>query len=133
MADILCGAVLFAKDLAHMSRFYEQVAGLRVQHADADHVVLRASGFELVLHGIPKKIAKEINITVPPELRTEVPCKLFFAVPSLAQARTLAAQHGGGLHPAKREWSARGFRACDGFDPEGNVIQLREVAPLPST
>jgi hypothetical protein len=22
----------------------------------------------------------------------------------------------------------RGFRACDGHDPEGNVIQLREIA-----
>jgi hypothetical protein len=28
-----------------------------------------------------------------------------------------------------KEWSARGFRACETVDPEGNVIQFREDAP----
>lgn len=27
-----------------------------------------------------------------------------------------------------KEWEARGFRACDGRDPEGNVLQVREAA-----
>ena len=35
---------------------------------------------------------------------------------------------GGQLFAPKREWEARGFRACDGIDPEGNVIQLRQPA-----
>jgi hypothetical protein len=26
----------------------------------------------------------------------------------------------------EKEFEARGFRACDGYDPEGNVVQLRE-------
>lgn len=29
----------------------------------------------------------------------------------------------------REEWAARGFRACDGVDPEGNVLQFREPAP----
>ena len=31
--------------------------------------------------------------------------------------------------PTTAEWQAseRGFRACDGHDPEGNVIQVREA------
>jgi hypothetical protein len=32
-------------------------------------------------------------------------------------------------HSSPRVWfEARGFRACDGHDPEGNVVQFREVA-----
>ena len=33
---------------------------------------------------------------------------------------------GGRVKPVHDEWEARGFRACDGHDPEGNVIQVRE-------
>ena len=35
---------------------------------------------------------------------------------------------GGEVWPVDREWEAasRGFRACDGRDPEGNVFQVRE-------
>jgi hypothetical protein len=32
------------------------------------------------------------------------------------------------VHATEKEWSARGFRACDGYDPEGNVFQVREKA-----
>jgi predicted enzyme related to lactoylglutathione lyase len=40
----------------------------------------------------------------------------------------VAAAHGGAVQPAAREWEARGFRACDGHDPEGNIFQVRERA-----
>jgi hypothetical protein len=30
--------------------------------------------------------------------------------------------------PAEQEWSFQGSTVCDGFDPEGNVIQFREQA-----
>jgi hypothetical protein len=32
------------------------------------------------------------------------------------------------LDPAASEWTWRGLRHCDGHDPEGNVIQLRQPA-----
>ena len=32
----------------------------------------------------------------------------------------------GALYPSHKEWDARGFRACDGYDPEGNIVQLRK-------
>jgi hypothetical protein len=32
------------------------------------------------------------------------------------------------MEPADREWSFNGVTVCDGFDPEGNVIQFREDA-----
>jgi predicted enzyme related to lactoylglutathione lyase len=54
--------------------------------------------------------------------------KVCLPVASLAEARARAEALGGRLYPAQQEWQARGFRACDGHDPEGNVFQLRESA-----
>jgi hypothetical protein len=59
--------------------------------------------------------------------------KLVFAVPSIAQARAWAPALGGELNPPEKMFEARGFRACDGHDPEGNVIQFREDANVPPT
>lgn len=46
------------------------------------------------------------------------------------RTRVTAASLGGHIKPAAAEWSARGFRACDGHDPEGNVLQVRETAVI---
>ena len=122
------GAVVFAKDLARVARFYEELLPMTVAHAERDHIVLQAPQFELVVHAIPKRVADSFEITVPPERRSETAIKLFFPVASLAEARDKAPALGGGLSPEKKEWEARGFRACDGYDPEGNVVQFREEA-----
>jgi predicted enzyme related to lactoylglutathione lyase len=53
---------------------------------------------------------------------------LCLPVVSIAAARSLAVAHGGAIKSPQHEWEARGFRACDGYDPEGNVIQVRESA-----
>ena len=60
-------------------------------------------------------------------MREDAPIKLFFPVPSLADARARASALGGRVLPVDREWEARGFRACDALDPEGHVLQLREL------
>ena len=117
---------MFAKDLPRVARFYEELLSLSVGVAEPDLIVLESSGFQLVVHPLPKKIARSITITTPAERRTSVPTKLVFYVSALAQARKQAALLGGTLDPEKNEWEARGFRACDGHDPEGNVIQLRQ-------
>jgi len=121
------GAVVFAKDLARVARFYEELLPMTVAHAERDHIVLQAPQFELVVHAIPKRVADSFEITVPPERRSETAIKLFFLVDSIADARVKAATLGGELDPARNEWQARGLRACDGHDPEGNVVQLREL------
>ncbi len=120
------GAVLFATNLSRLARFYEGVAGLSVVHADVDIIVLDSAHQQLVLHGIPPHIAETIVIDSPPRLRTDTAVKLIFAVASIAEARAAAAVLGGGVNARKTEFEARGFRACDGHDPEGNVIQFRE-------
>lgn len=125
------GAVIYAKNVARLARFYEQLCGLPVVAAEGDHVVLGAGPVELVIHAIPKRVAQGIQIQDPPEAREDTPIKLVFAVPSLADVRTAAPALGGSLGPVKREWDwpARGFRACDGLDPEGNVVQFRQALP----
>lgn len=121
------GVVLFAKDIKRVAKFYEILLDLNVVHAAADHIVLESSSAALVIHGIPAKIAAGISIKTPPQVREETAIKPFFMIPSLAAARGIAESLGGKIAPATRQWSARGFTACDGHDPEGNVIQLRQT------
>ena len=47
---------------------------------------------------------------------------------TIEAARQKAATLGGQVAAKAQEWSARGFRACDAYDPEGNVFQVRESA-----
>jgi hypothetical protein len=84
-----------------------------------------------MVHPIPASIAKKIKITDPPARRSNSAVKLVFAIDSIASARLQAPQFGGELNPPERMFEARGFRACDGHDPEGNVIQFREDAAVP--
>jgi predicted enzyme related to lactoylglutathione lyase len=120
------GAVVFAKDPPRIARFYEAVCSMAVVHTDDGLIVLESPMQQLVIHGVPKKIAQSITISAPPRPRSDTAVKLVFPVDSIERARILADELGGGIYPPGKEFVARGFRACDGFDPEGNVIQLRE-------
>lgn len=119
-------AVVFAKDVAGMARFYGHVAGMEEVHGDKGHVVLDGGHFQLVIHGIPAHIADSIEITRPPQIRDAMPIKICLPVDDIDEARTRAAQLGGHIRAKAKEWQARGFTACDGHDPEGNVFQVRE-------
>ena len=127
------GAVLFAKDPQRVARFYEVLAGMTITHAGKDIIVLESPGHQLMVHPIPPKIARSIKITIPPQRRTQAAVKLVFAVGSIAETRARASDLGGALNPPERMFEARGFRACDGHDPEGNVIQFREDAGKSAT
>ena len=94
--------------------------------SEAELIVLESASMQLVLHGMPKRIAETISITTPPSRRENAAVKLVFPVSSLSQARGKASSLGGELNPSKKEFESRGFRACDGHDPEGNVVQFRE-------
>jgi predicted enzyme related to lactoylglutathione lyase len=122
------GAVLFAKDLPRVARFYSELLGMVQTVTETRLIVLESDSFQLVIHGIPKAVADRLDITTPPERRVDLPTKLVFPVPSLAQARADAVALGGQVDAPSAEFKARGFVACDGFDPEGNVVQFREAA-----
>ncbi len=93
--------------------------------------MLDASGHQLMVHPIPPRIARTIAITEPPKRRISAVVKMVFAVKSIANVRARAPALGGALQPPEKMFEARGFRACDGHDPEGNIIQFREIAGAP--
>ncbi len=122
------GAVLFAKDISRVAKFYAGVIPMTVTLERPDLIVLQSAQSQLVVHPLPPEIAESIEIADPPKRRTDLPTKLIFPVASLAEARAKAPALGGALNPPGKEFAARGFRACDGHDPEGNVVQFRETA-----
>jgi predicted enzyme related to lactoylglutathione lyase len=121
------GAIVYAKDIHRLARFYAAVADLEVMHEVDDHIVLESETHELVVVAIPAATAARIVVTSPPQRRENTAFKLSFAVASLAEARKAAQEAGGELNPPGKEWSFQGLRVCDGCDPEGNMIQLREL------
>lgn len=120
------GAVIYASDIRRIGAFYEQVAGLRITHAEGDHIVLESGAFQLVVVAVPARIAASIELTDPPRPREDTAIKLVLAVADMATAREAARSLGGQLLPPQREWQFQGMRVCDGYDPEGNVVQFRQ-------
>ena len=120
--NIRHGAVIFTGDHKRLAKFYEGVSGLSVRYADERITVLGSETFELVIHSLPN----QPTLSDPPRVREDTYIKPFFPVRSLAEAREKAAALGGQLRPQNEEWEARGFRACEAIDPDGNVIQFRE-------
>lgn len=128
MSGIKPGAVIYAKDVAVLVRFYEGVVPMEVKGQDRGAVYLETDMVQLVIHPVPAAVARRIEITSPPRVREESAVKLVFVVDSLARVRAAAPALGGALRPASAAFVTRGFRACDGHDPEGNVVQFREPA-----
>lgn len=122
--NIRPGAVVFTANHKRLAKFYEAMSGLPVSFSDDNHTVLASDTFELVIHSL----SGEPRVSDPPLAREDSYIKPFFPVTSLAKARAKAAALGGQLRPENEEWSARGFRACEAIDPDGNVIQFREDA-----
>ena len=116
------GAVIFTGDHKRLARFYEAVTGLAVLFTDDGITVLGSETFELVIHSL----SGEPQVSGPPYVREDSYIKPFFPVRKLSAAREKAAAFGGQLRPENEEWTARGFRACEAIDPDGNVIQFRQ-------
>ena len=115
--------VIFVADVQRVARFYRELMNMTLATEDARHVSLTLPGFELVIHGMHGE-----PDTVPeggPVVREDSYIKVCLPVESIAAAREHAPSLGGFIKPAKYEWEYGGIRACDGNDPEGNVIQVR--------
>jgi catechol 2,3-dioxygenase-like lactoylglutathione lyase family enzyme len=120
--------VLFVANVAAIAEFYRTLADMTVVHAAPDHVLLEIAGLQLVvhaLHGAPPAVEDDAGSVA---VREDAYFKLCLPVARIAAARAQALAMGGAIGPVANEWQARGFRACDGHDPEGNVIQVREAA-----
>lgn len=120
------GMLIYAKNVAAVSTFYEQVLNARVLHADEEHRVLQSPDVQLIIHAIPSEYVSSVDIEVPPEPRTEQAIKPFFTVKSLESAVTLVEKLGG--RPCGPIWPGPGMNVRNVCDPEGNILHLREKA-----
>jgi predicted enzyme related to lactoylglutathione lyase len=123
------GALIYARDIGLLTHFYRTLLQMDIRSQDAAFVVMENDDIQLLIHAIPEPIACDIDIQVPPILREQGAIKLFFTVPSLAWAEARAADLGGGLLP--QQWPGPGFVLRNAFDPEGNILQLREFLSVP--
>ena len=121
------GAVLYAKEPARLAAFYAAVTGIELEMIENGFTVLGAKPSQLVIVRIPKRIAENIDIATPTEVREDTPVKIVFGVDDIARARKCATELGGAVKAAEHEWAFEGARVCDGYDPEGNVFQLRQI------
>ena len=122
------GAVLFARRLDQVAAFYSNVLGLSETNRDDDHIRLESPTFLLVVHRIAGPPAQIGDPGESPVRCAKAAFKPVFFVESLARTRVLATTLGGAMEPAEKEWSYNGVLICDALDPEGNVIQFREIA-----
>jgi len=124
---------VFAKNVEKVSLFYQQALGLKVQVSDKTHDLLVGQNYEVVVHAVSKAYAQSIEIDSPPKRRDDVALKPAFVVDDLEMVRAAAKTNGGFLKPIKQAWRIRGFIVLDGWDPEGNVIQFKQVDPESTT
>jgi predicted enzyme related to lactoylglutathione lyase len=120
---------IFSKNVEQVSLFYQQALGLKVLASDNTHDLLVGQNHEVVVHAISKAYAQSIEIESPPKRRDDVALKPVFVVNNLEAVRAAAKVNGGYLKPLKQAWRIRGYIVLDGCDPEGNVIQFKQVDP----
>ncbi|MBX3303334.1 MAG: hypothetical protein KF693_14055 [Nitrospira sp.] len=119
-------AVLFARDHAKVARFYREAIGLVYIAGDDDHSVLNCSGFELIIHQIPKHVLGECNPDSAPTRREHGRIRLNLPVDNMDVARSIAAQLGGQVDDAPPGWAPKNANFYLGYDSEGNVFKLSE-------
>ncbi|AMW05975.1 glyoxalase/bleomycin resistance/dioxygenase family protein [Gemmatimonas phototrophica] len=121
------GAVIFAANVDRVARFYEVILTMSPVYVEPGLRVIASDRTELVIHGVPPQVLAPAASGAAPEPREDTAIKPFFVVGSLAKARDMAPLLGGFVFPPEREFTSRRFRACNACDPEGNVVQFREL------
>ena len=120
------GLVIYAKDKDKVANFYKRVLNLETVAEELGFALLQAGSVEIAVVLIPEHVAIEIEIASPPKVREDTPFKPWFLVQNFERTRVAAVGAGGQLKPANTAWRWRGAVYLDGWDPEGNVFQLRQ-------
>ncbi len=118
--------VLFVANVARCTAFYCEIAKMTRLHEESSYAILECNGLELVIHAFYGSANALDSAEEPPTVREDSCFKLCLPVTSIENARAIAPAWGGHIKPQESEWESRGIRACDGHDPEGNVIQVRQ-------
>ena len=116
-------ALLYAKDLNLVSRFYQQVFGIQAAVMTDTHHVLEMEASQLTIHAIPPHIAETFSITTPPERREDNAVKLIFTVDDWSACVDSAGRLGGEIFDGG--WTSEKYTVRNGMDPEGNIFQIQ--------
>ena len=131
MADthrIRNGLVTFAKDPLRVASSYQLILKMDVIENEQSHLLLQNDNSEIVVHSIPEAIAQNVSIETPPRPRENAAVKAVLEVTDLEMARRIASETGGDMRPQQQAWTMRGFQVIDAWDPEGNIVQLKQFA-----
>jgi hypothetical protein len=115
--------VVFSVNVLRLAAFYGAVLDAEPLDESSADIRLINERDEVLIHSIPKKVAKEIEINSPPAPRENSPLKPVFDVASLERALGKVEAMGGVV--TSRGFSLNGLTRRDVLDPDGNVIQLR--------
>lgn len=115
--------VVFSVDVRRLAVFYEAVLGVKPKHEPSGDIRLLGDQVEVLVHSVPAKIAKTMQVRIPPQPREESAIKPIFDVESLEVALEQVTAKGGVI--TDRAFSLDGLTRNDVIDPDGNVIQLR--------
>jgi catechol 2,3-dioxygenase-like lactoylglutathione lyase family enzyme len=118
-------AMIYVKDLPRMREFYSEMLGVKpVNKQWADKwAEFDTGGARFALHAIPADIARQIEISSPPQAREKNPVKLTFEVDDVEVERARLASLGATM--VQRPWGS-----WDGIDPEGNVFGIVDAERL---
>jgi len=115
--------VVFTRNIQGLAVFYGTVLGAKPLSEPSGDIRLINDRDEVLIHSIPKSIAKNIEISSPPAPRENSPFKPVFDVASLEIALKSVEAMGGVV--TSRAFSLDGLTRHDVLDTDGNVIQLR--------
>ena len=118
--------VLWANRFDAVVDFYAALLSADISDKSDDFARVHSDRAEVLIHRVPDQYA--VEIAVPPVLQEENPIKPVFEVADIAGARSAVALSDGQLFGSEREAEYGPWRYCDGFDPDGNVIQVRSAA-----
>jgi len=119
---------LYGLDLARLAAYYTTIAGFEIHEVDDGFTTLHVPTLELVLVRVRPEHADAAAVASPPKRREDTPIKVSLVVASLAAAREAAPAVGAVVDASDAEWTWGGYTRVDGHDPEGNVVQLMEIA-----
>ena len=111
-----------------MSNFYINVFGLKRREPGKDFIALENELFELVL--LKTAITEALNTEKNEisKIRKATPIKPVFIIDkAIEKVRASVKSLGGGFKASETEWKFNGYIVCDGWDPEGNIFQVRSM------
>lgn len=117
--------VIYAQDISRVAEFYARTLSRPIVDRDAGFVLVGDATLEVAVVRMPEALVAANPLATPPRLREDTPVKPSFLVSDLEAAAASAVAAGGGTKPIAAAWSWRGQLHLDGYDPEGNPVQLR--------